>query len=84
MRVVTVETKQLCTPKNWNLPKTYLPTYLCDSSYSSYCIGSSDISDSSEGSDNSNQKKTFVKKIKNYQKKISQKKLLYFFLQKKF
>ena len=39
MKVVTVVTKQIFTPKNLNLPKTYLPTYLkptylCDSSYS--------------------------------------------------
>ena len=26
--IVTVVTKQLCTPKNFKLPKTYLPTYL--------------------------------------------------------
>ena len=30
--VVTVVTKQLCTQKNLNPTKTYLPTYLCDSS----------------------------------------------------
>ena len=32
MTAVTVVTKLICTPQNLNLPKTYLPTYLCDSS----------------------------------------------------
>ena len=43
--LVTVVKKQLCTPKNLNLPKTYLPTYLCNSSY---CSDSCDRSDSSD------------------------------------
>ena len=55
--VVTVVTKQLCTPNNLNLPKTYLPTYLCKSSYSS---DSSDISD---------QKKTFFTQEKCHRQK---------------
>ena len=81
--VVTVVNKQLCTPKNLNLHKTYLPTYLCDSSYSSDSSDSSDSShrsdssessDSSDGSDSSNQKKTFFTK-----KLFSQKKFAIFF-----
>ena len=39
-----------------NLPKTYLPTYLCDSSGS---FDSCDISDSSEKSDNFFHQQTF-------------------------
>ena len=85
---VTVVTKQLCTPKN--LPKTYLPTYLCDSSYSSDSIDSSDSSDCSDSSDSSNiffllfsPKKISQKKI--YNKNVCQKLFLTigFFFSKK-
>ena len=53
--VVRVVTEQLCTQKKL----TYLPTYLCDSSYCSDDSDSSDSSDSSEGSDSSDQKTFF-------------------------
>ena len=43
--------------KKINLPKTYLPTYLCDSSY---CRDSSDSNDSSDGSDSSDPQKNFT------------------------
>ena len=70
------------------LKPTYLPTYLCDSSYSSDssdCSDSSDSSDSSDDSDSSNQKNYFHKKPfftknlfsqkKNVSKQIYQKKI---------
>ena len=41
--VVTIVTKQLCTPKDLNLHKTYLPTYLCNSSDSSDGIDGSKV-----------------------------------------
>ena len=69
---MTVVTKQLCTQKKFNLPNTYLPTYLCDGSYcrdssdSSYSIDSIDSSDSSDSSDKKyffHQKNVFTRKL---------------------
>ena len=57
MTVLTVVTKYLSTQKKYNLPKTYLPTYLCDGSY---CR---DRSDSSDSSDSSDQKTFFTKEM---------------------
>ena len=50
---------------NLNLPKTYLPTYLCDSSDSSDSFDSSDSSHSSDSSDRVKKKIRRRKKLKN-------------------
>ena len=71
--VVTVVTKQLCTLKNLNLHKTYLPTYLRDSNYCSDRSDSSDSNDSSEScvdSDSSHTKKNPTKNISERKEKI--------------
>ena len=76
--VVTVVTNQLCTLKNLNLPKTYLLTYLCDSSYSSDSSDSSDISTVVTVVTVVPKKNFFHKKkmfTKKFTKKISQKKI---------
>ena len=55
-------TKQLCTQTNLNLPKTYLPTYLSDSSYCRDSRDSSDSIDISDSSDSSEEKNLFFTK----------------------
>ena len=49
--------------KKFNLPKTYLPTYLCDSSYYRDSRDSSDGSNGSDGSDSSDSSDMVTKQL---------------------